>query len=1059
MKRNLTALHLKHSRFWSRSIRRISPLLAATVLLSSQNLWLFTSPASADKVDGSGNAICAVPGQDGNYTAPTGQVNTYFPSATGTSAAAGTTSIAVGTAKGFSTSIKPGDLLLVIQMQGADIDATNTAAYGDGSSTNNGSTAAPYAANGTVNGNLASNFTAGNFEYVVATNAVAASGGTINISSPLVNSYVTANNTGGSSQGQRRFQVIRVPQYGNLTVSGTISAIPWDGTTGGVVAMDVAGAISFSGGQINVNGQGFRGGGGVQLGGGAGSNADVVSVSTRANNGSKGEGTAGTPKYLFDPTANTLITNATEGYPNGSYGRGAPGNAGGGAVDGNPSANDENAGGAGGGNGGLGGKGGRTWNSALPLGGDGGAPFPASASRLVLGGGGGAGNTNNGTGTPGNGLASSGAPGGGIVLLRTGTIATAGTISANGATPALIPDNDGSGGGGAGGSVLVISQTGSTAGLTVSANGGKGGTNTGGGAPHGPGGGGAGGVVYYSPGATTVLNGGQSGTTLNDSTNFGGATAGNGVAGPVNSTATDAVTSISGAGCTIAATKSTSTPGPMAAPGTATYTITASNPIGAKRPTAQNVVIADAGLPTGFTNSSGTVTPVYSGGATGPASVTTAGTTSKPSWSGFTIPPGGSVSVTFTVTIASGTASATYNNSATADAKYTNASANVTTVNVNAAALTSSYDGTVAANKAEDVTIAPASPLQVDKTAVVAVDSDGSGGATPLASQVATPGDILEYTLVVKNTSTTTSVNSVVLTDPIPTNTIYLPGSLQISAGANAGTKTDASADDQAEASASQVVFRLGTGANGTAGGTLGTAAANNTTTVKFRVTIKDPVTPSGTTQLSNQAMITSAGFANLLSNDPGTPAVGDPTLTNIGPRLRLVKRITGIKKNGSGTVTAIAGYNNLATDNNDNPGVNWPGGSSSYLLGAINTAQVPTPTPGAPAPSDEVEYTIYFLSDGAMTAGGVDLCDFVPNKQTFVSGSIQLNFNGTTTPITDGPGSGAGSGFFPTTFPSSCTGTNNSRGAVHLQVGAVQSVNSVPASSYGFFRFRAKVD
>ncbi len=1055
MKHDLSLAQRLRSPFWTHSIHRISPLFAATVFLASQNGWMFTLPARADKVDGSSNLICAVPGQDGSPTLPTGQVNTYFP---GTSvASAGGSSIAIGSFAGVNTPIKPGDLLLVIQMQGADIDFTNTDAYGDGNSSNPFAGVTNYTAGGVVNGNLNNGaFTAGNFEYVVATNNVATTGGTINLSSPLVNSYVNSDNASGSTQGQRRFQVVRVPQYANLTVNGTISAASWNGSVGGIVAIDVAGKLTFTGaGQINVTGQGFRGGGGRSLSGGAGANTDVVSLSTRGNNASKGEGTAGTPKYLFDPIASALITNPQEGYPDGSYGRGAPGNAGGGGTDGRASANDENAGGGGGSNGGLGGKGGRTWNSALPLGGEGGAPFSvASARRLVLGGGGGAGTTNNATGTPGGGLASSGTPGGGMVLLRTGTISGSGVINAAGTSPVPVPDNDSSGGGGAGGSVLVISQSGTTSGLTINADGGKGGSNTGGGAAHGPGGGGSGGVVYYSPGAVTSLTGGQSGTTLNSSTNFGGATAGNGVAGPVSSTAADASTSVSGAGCTIAATKSTSTPGPMSAPGTANYTITASNPTGAKRATAQNVVIADSGLPTGFTNSSTTVTPVYAGGAMGAATVTTTGTTSQPSWSGFTIPPGGSVAITFTVTIASGTASGTYNNSATADAKYTNASANVTTLGGSAAAVTSTYNGATSA--AEDVTIAPASSLQVDKKVAIVVDSDGSGGATPLASQVATPGDILEYTLDVKNTSLTTPVNNIVLTDPMPINTTYVSSSLQVTAGANIGAKTDASADDQAEATASQTVFRLGTGANGTVGGTLAAAAA---TTVKFRVKINDPIVPFGTTQISNQASVSSTGYALTPSNDPTTPALGDPTLTKIGPRLRLVKRITGIKKNGSPTVTAIGGYNNLATDDNDNPGVTWPGGSSAYLLGAINASQVPTPTPGAPAPNDEVEYTVYFLSDGAMNAGGVDLCDFVPDKQTFVSGSTQLNFNGTTTSIADGPGTGAGSGFFPTTAPSSCIGTNNSRGAVHLQVGTVPSVNGTPASSYGFFRFRAKVD
>ena len=58
-----------------------------------------------------------------------------------------------------------------------------------------------------------------------------------------------------------------------------------------------------------------------------------------------------------------LVDNVVEGYPGGSYARGAPGNAGGGATDSNPTANDQNAGGGGGGNGGAGGRGGNGWLS------------------------------------------------------------------------------------------------------------------------------------------------------------------------------------------------------------------------------------------------------------------------------------------------------------------------------------------------------------------------------------------------------------------------------------------------------------------------------------------------------------------------------------------------------------------------------------------------------------------------------------------------------------------------------------------------------------------------
>ncbi|RUT04422.1 hypothetical protein DSM106972_046500 [Dulcicalothrix desertica PCC 7102] len=1045
--KSLTNLIMRRQK---RLLRTIGTTIATTTLLTSQSLWLLNKPVFADKVDGSGAPICAIPGKDGNITATT-QLNTYYIGA-GSNVAAGSTSVSVGAGTGAS-GIQKGDLLLIIQMQGADIDSTNTNSYGDGSATNNPNQGAiNYPANGVVNGNLTTNFTAGNFEYAVAASDVGLSGGTITLTSPLVNSY---GNSDFATQGQKRYQVIRVPQYNNLDVTGTIIATPWNGQTGGIVAVDVAGKLTFNGGQINANGLGFRGGAGRKLSvATGGSNTDIVTLSSFNANGSKAEGIAGTPRYLYDPTRTIPLDTTVEGYPGGSYGRGAPGNAGGGGTDGNPSNNEENAGGGGGSNGGLGGKGGKTWRSALPFGGDGGAVFPASARRLVLGGGGGAGSNNNGTGTPGNGYASSGAPGGGIVMVRAGTIAGTGTINADGATPSMLPANDGSGGGGAGGSVLVISQNSTIpGGITINASGGKGGTNTGGGSPHGPGGGGGGGAVYISPNTATInLSGGQPGTTNNEATNFGGATAGSGVIGPVPTTPTDATTSISGAGCLIEAAKTTSTPNPMAAPGTATYTITVSNPSGSNRPEAREVVIIDDSLPAGFTHTAVPITPVYTGGASGPTTVTSTGTASKPEWKDFTIPPGGSVSITFNADIANGTAPGKYNNSVLASAKYVNPSAGVTTVPNTAVTVSTTYDGTVPANTGEDVTIIPSSTLTADKTVALVVDSDKSGGTTPLQNQVPTPGDILEYTVVVKNTSTTISRNNVVLKDTIPPNTTYVSGTLEISAGANDGAKSDTSANDQAEFAGSQVVFRLGTGASSTTGGTLGTTAADSTSTIKFRVKVNDPLA-NGVTTVSNQAVISSDGVGDIKSDDPVTPTVSDPTISKIAPRVRLVKRITGVKKFGSATVASIGGYNDLAADVNDDTTVGWTPAANTYLLGAITGNQIPV-NPGVPAPKDEVEYTIYFLVDGGIPAQSLSFCDFVPANQTYVSGTMQLNLNGgATNSITDNPPSAGESGFYTVTFPAACSGTNNNRGAAYFQVGNSNS------GSYGFIRFRATID
>src|SRR5213075_2144324 len=112
------------------------------------------------------------------------------------------------------------------------------------------------------------------------------------------------------------------------------------------------------------HGHRFRAGAGRQLAGGAGANTDYRTLATNAANGSKGEGIAGTPRYMFQGTGAPLDT-AVEGYPNGSYARGAPGNAGGGGTDGETVSNQQNTGGGGGGNGGNGGKGGNAWNNIL----------------------------------------------------------------------------------------------------------------------------------------------------------------------------------------------------------------------------------------------------------------------------------------------------------------------------------------------------------------------------------------------------------------------------------------------------------------------------------------------------------------------------------------------------------------------------------------------------------------------------------------------------------------------------------------------------------------------
>lgn len=493
--------------------------------------------------------VCATPGKDGAGGTLAGIKNDYWIG--GATVAAGATSITLGarTAGAGGNTITAGDLLIVMQMQDAAFDTTNDETYGEGT----GSTRAT----GTGSGAATTLNNAGRWEYVIATNAVGTGGGALTLSGGgagggLLYSYTAQTFATTTTQGQRTFQIVRVPQYTTATLGSTLTALPWNGATGGVLAIDVSGTISLGGATVSVNGLGYRGGGGRILAGvGAGStllSTDFRTSATLAVNGSKGEGITGTPRYLYQsgatigtPGVNAPLDTTVEGYVGGSYGRGAPGNAGGGSTDGDVTQNQDNSGGGGGGNGGFGGAGGFGWACHCASGGQGGGGISPSLTRITMGGGGGSGTTNNGsaadatgtvisdTGGPNgagaNGYYSSGANGGGVIIIRALQATGSATLTANGFN-AYNVGRDGGGGGGAGGSVLFTTQTGTLSGLTVQAKGGNGGscwllTLPAGdpGERHGPGGGGGGGYVLLSSAAASVnVAGGTNGltTTVND---------------------------------------------------------------------------------------------------------------------------------------------------------------------------------------------------------------------------------------------------------------------------------------------------------------------------------------------------------------------------------------------------------------------------------------------------------------------------------------------------------------------------------------------------------------
>ncbi|HEX3551302.1 MAG TPA: hypothetical protein VHT53_13040, partial [Candidatus Elarobacter sp.] len=430
----------------------------------------------------------------------------------GARVAAGATSITLAAhATGDAgTAIASGDLLLVIQMQGATVNTSNSSSYGDGSGSGSGATS-------TV---------AGAYEYVVANGALANTGGTLAIKGTNGGGLINAYTTGGNA----KFQVIRVPQYAAPTIGAGLVPLAWTGSAGGVLAIDAENLVAGGGSTISADGRGFRGGGARALAGDATAGAgDWVNSNAKNAHGQKGEGIAGTPTYTYSSVTTTESGSGTaDGYAGGDMGRGAPGNAGGGGSDAHPSANDQNTGGGGGGNGGAGGVGGKSYSSDIADGGIGGT-FSPSTTRLVMGGGGGAGVRNNSSGSM-----SSGGSGGGIVMIRSAGVTGGLTVTANGMM-GVDPDNDGGGGGGAGGTVMLTALA-SLGGVTANVNGANGTDadvlNSGGNA-HGPGGGGGGGVTVQSGGAATAENGGTAGVTDGSPTpdaHYGAAAGGTGQA-------------------------------------------------------------------------------------------------------------------------------------------------------------------------------------------------------------------------------------------------------------------------------------------------------------------------------------------------------------------------------------------------------------------------------------------------------------------------------------------------------------------------------------------------
>lgn len=442
----------------------------------------------------------------------------------------------------FSAALSKGDLIMIIQMQGATLNGHIHPVFHNVGLPDDSSW-----------GSILNYNNCGNYEFAEV-DSVPISGVSIKLDCPLKYSYTDTGIV----------QIVRVPRYNSLTINngGKITCDPWDSAKGGIIAIEVENnTVINAGGSINADSAGFRGGrynGQDSIGWGV----TWYSSTFQSLGKEKGEGVGGF-EWRYTQYG-------------GKEGMGAPGNGGGGG-------NCQNGGGGGGANGGVvanyingfgnpdistpnnitawnleyswmsaftssgGGRGGYSYgsNQVNPLtdgpgninpawatawagdqrrsvGGRGGRPLDYSTGKIFMGGGGGAGDQNDNYGGIG------GAGGGLIYLMSYGTISGSGQIVSNGengynthgvASFGHAAGMDGAGGAGAGGTIIVNS-VGNISGITLNANGGTGGkqvmtwnfsTDK---ESEGPGGGGGGGYIATSNGGLTeTVTGGANGTT------------------------------------------------------------------------------------------------------------------------------------------------------------------------------------------------------------------------------------------------------------------------------------------------------------------------------------------------------------------------------------------------------------------------------------------------------------------------------------------------------------------------------------------------------------------
>ena len=226
----------------------------------------------------------------------------------------------------------------------------------------------------------------------------------------------------------------------------------------------------------------------------------------------------------------------------------------------------------------------------------------------------------------------------------------------------------------------------------------------------------------------------------------------------------------------------------------------------------------------------------------------------------------------------------------------------------------------------------------------------------------------------------------------------------------------------------------------------------NNLPAGPYQVAVTPPENFPEITTGSQQINVELPAGENLDNVDFGLRAgpVGEGGETN----LRLVKRITGVFRNGQ---PISENFNTFIEDPNDNDDNVFNRSAQTRPLG-LTQFEVRS--------GDEVEYTIYFLGEGGTPLQNVRICDLVPPQTSFIpnafggSRGIRLQQANTDTTLSNNEDGDAGAFYSPLTpladrpGGDGCQNQNNPDGAVIVNLGSVP-----PDNNFGLIRFRVRID